>query len=429
MTFGGVVPKRVKFGDFSIYQRATKRNGGTTIRWYGDFRSLGGGQKALTPRLIGDAGPQRGVETRREAKAIATEYARLLREGGRGLGGTNRVRAVPTFQQYADRHVAALRDRPKRSGRARSDSYVRDTKSQLKYAADFFGPDRPLASISHAEVADYLDRLHRRDITPRTVEAFLRSLDQMLRRALAEQIISANPVDAVRTEIPAGRTTRTRTALEADQAWSLLKAAEEYDTQTGHYMHALASLLLHAGLRWNEARALRVGDVRYASKGAGPEARGGTPNSEGVIAVAPNRWRDLKTEGSEREVPLWPDLSNALASLVADRHPDAPLFPSPRMRGRPVHSVRRAWNSVRDKAELPKWVDFHTCRHTYASARIQTAEGGQPVSTFTVARELGHRSTLMVEQRYGHLLRDRSVRRSVVSYRPAPIVDVHEGVS
>jgi len=68
----------------------------------------------------------------------------------------------------------------------------------------------------------------------------------MLRRALAEQIVVANPVDAVRTEIPAGRTTRTRTALEADQAWSLLKAAEEYDAKTGHYMHPLTSLLLHA---------------------------------------------------------------------------------------------------------------------------------------------------------------------------------------
>ncbi len=422
------MPKRIKFGDFSIYQRATQRNGGTTVRWYGDFRSLGGGQKALTPRLIGDAGPQRGVETRRGAQGIATEYARLLREGGRGLGGTNRVRAVATFQQYVDRHVAALRDRPKRSGRARSDSYVRDTESQLKYAADFFGPDRPLASISHAEVADYLDHLHRRDITPRTVEAYLRGLDQMLRRALAEQIVSTNPVDAVRTEIPAGRTTRTRTALESDQAWSLLMAAEEYDAEVGHYMHALASLLLHAGLRWNEARALQVGDVRYAPQGAGPEARGGTPHAEGVIVVAPNRWRDLKTEGSEREVPLWPDLSPALALLVADRHPNAPLFPSPRILDQPVHSVRRAWASVRDKAELPTWVDFHTCRHTYASARIQTAEGGQPVSPFTVARELGHRSTLMVEQRYGHLLRDRSVRRNVVSYRPAP--SVHgEGVA
>jgi integrase len=421
------MPKRVHFGDFSIYQRSVKRNGGTTARWYGDFRSLGGGQKALTPRLIGNAGRQRGVETRREAQRIATEYARMLREGCRGVGATS-VRTIAGFQQYADRHVAALRDRPKRSGRARSDSYVRDTESQLKYAAKFFGPDRPLASVSHAEVADYLDHLHRRDITPRTVEAYLRSLDQMLRRALAEQIVVANPVDAVRTEIPVGRRTRTRRALEADQAWSLLRAAEEYDAETGHYMHPLTSVLLYAGLRWNEARALRVGDVRYAPQGTGPEARAGTPHAEGVIAIAPNEWRDLKTEGSEREVPLWPDLATALAPLVAERHPDTPLFPSPRVSNQPVHSVRRAWSSVRDKAELPDWVDFHTCRHTYASARIQTAEGGQPVSLFTVARELGHRSTLMIEQRYGHLLRDRSVRRSVVSYRPSLAVR-DEGVA
>jgi hypothetical protein len=55
-------------------------------------------------------------------------------------------------------------------------------------------------------------------------------------------------------------------------------------------------------------------------------------------------------------------------------------------------------------------------RHTYCAARLQTLEGGAPVSPFTVSRELGHGSRTMVEEVYAHLgtMRHRS---EVVEYR------------
>jgi integrase len=55
-------------------------------------------------------------------------------------------------------------------------------------------------------------------------------------------------------------------------------------------------------------------------------------------------------------------------------------------------------------------------RHTYCAARLQTLDGGAPVSVFTVARELGHSSTAMVEQVYSHLGTMRH-RAEVVEYR------------
>ncbi len=42
-------------------------------------------------------------------------------------------------------------------------------------------------------------------------------------------------------------------------------------------------------------------------------------------------------------------------------------------------------------------------RHTYISPRIQTTHAGAPVAAFTVAREVGHSSTAMIEKVYGHL--------------------------
>jgi integrase len=42
-------------------------------------------------------------------------------------------------------------------------------------------------------------------------------------------------------------------------------------------------------------------------------------------------------------------------------------------------------------------------RHTYCSARLQTLDRGEPVSTYTVRCELGHGSDDMVNKVYSHL--------------------------
>ena len=58
-------------------------------------------------------------------------------------------------------------------------------------------------------------------------------------------------------------------------------------------------------------------------------------------------------------------------------------------------------------------------RHTYCAARLQTLDRGAPVSTYTVARELGHSSEAMVRRVYAHLGQVRH-RSEVVEYRAAP---------
>ena len=57
-------------------------------------------------------------------------------------------------------------------------------------------------------------------------------------------------------------------------------------------------------------------------------------------------------------------------------------------------------------------------RHTYCAARLQTLDRGAPVSTYTVARELGHESEAMVRRVYAHLGEIRH-RAEVVEYRVA----------
>ena len=41
-------------------------------------------------------------------------------------------------------------------------------------------------------------------------------------------------------------------------------------------------------------------------------------------------------------------------------------------------------------------------RHTYATAGLQTTDGGKQISLWTVAKELGHKNVSRVEDTYGH---------------------------
>ena len=69
-----------------------------------------------------------------------------------------------------------------------------------------------------------------------------------------------------------------------------------------------------------------------------------------------------------------------------------------------IRDVRKALHRIGNRAGFPEaFIRLQMLRHTYTSARIQTCDRGRPVALYTVARELGHRSTNMLEDRYGHL--------------------------
>jgi hypothetical protein len=55
-------------------------------------------------------------------------------------------------------------------------------------------------------------------------------------------------------------------------------------------------------------------------------------------------------------------------------------------------------------------------RVTYATARLQTLDGGAPVSPWTVGKELGHGSRAMLEEVYGRR-GDVRHRSKAVEYR------------
>lgn len=133
-----------------------------------------------------------------------------------------------------------------------------------------------------------------------------------------------------------------------------------------------------------------------------------------------NAWRRLKTATSHRSVPLWPQLREALKAYFPRREREGGtlLFPSARMKAEAmVTDFRKVLDAVAERAGWkPGEIRSKMFRHTYCAARLQTLDHGESVSVFTVARELGHGGTALVNRVYGHLGEVRH-RAAAVEYR------------
>ena len=93
-----------------------------------------------------------------------------------------------------------------------------------------------------------------------------------------------------------------------------------------------------------------------------------------------------------------------------------------------INDFRGSLRRAVETAEIEKVVTPHTLRHTYTAARIQALDNGDPVHLFTVARELGHKNTALIERTYGHLLKTRA-RSSVVEYHETSLLRVQPRIA
>lgn len=125
-----------------------------------------------------------------------------------------------------------------------------------------------------------------------------------------------------------------------------------------------------------------------------------------VVIFRPNLFSEgrFKTEQSERVVPLWPQLAEVLAPLLvpAGRPPPSGLLFPGYGRGGEVQLFGNCNKTLDWVAGELGWpagsIRTRIFRHTYCSARLQTLDGGAPVSPETVGRELGHNGTALVRR-------------------------------
>lgn len=276
--------------------------------------------------------------------------------------------------------------------------------------------DRDLRAITVPEVEAWKSWLAKRPgkregsfLSGGTIRHYLNALSNLYQRAQSEGYVAPgyNPVAAL-IEKPTAKRQEARW-LEVHEAALLLEAARLYKPRSGRgapsFLHPLLATFLLTGGRKSEVLGLEVEDISFDRK---------------TITFRPNGTRGLKTATSRRTVRMWPQLEKILRKYVfgGDKPLGALLFPSDRVAGEgKVWDLRKSLADVARRAGIdPDRVHLHALRHTYCAARLQTLDNGHPVSPFTVAKELGHGGTALVERIYGHLGEVRH-RSEVVEFR------------
>jgi len=380
-----------------------QRNG----RWYADLRvfaDVGGKQEAMIPR-----GEKRATPDHSTAVVLLAERVKQLEAArqGRTLAGLARV---ATLKTYGEHHLAR-----KAEAKTVEADWITTQEVFLGRAADYFGAGRGLHTLAVAECQQWAVHLADQGLASGSVRHHLNALSNMFKRAAAEGYVLSgfNPVASM-LEKPVGARIEAKWLDVADAAL-LLEAARTIrpnprggPTRGFQYVHPLLATFLLTGGREAEILGLEVGDVSFDRE---------------TVTFRVNAHRRLKTRTSARVVPLWPQLAAILKPYVDQRVIDRGgtlLFPGK------TGEMLTDWRKVLDVvAKRAGWqageIRSKRFRHTYCAARLQTLDGGAPVSVFTVARELGHSSIDLVERVYSHLgtVRHRSEQ---VEYR----VEQHE---
>lgn len=392
-------------------------------RWYADFRDyadVGGRQEALIPPA-----EKRATTDSTVAEIILARRLEEFEEQRRNrtvLGITRHA----TLSSYAAEHLIA---------KARSGKYATETiaahERYLRRACEYFGTDRPLTAMTVKDVRQWLVHLQKLPngrqgtLTGWSARHHLGALSNLFRRAGSEGLVPPgfNPAAAI-LDKPAMPRVEARW-LEVHEAALLLEAARTHQPKRGDAafpagFELVATFLLTGG-RAEEVYGLEVQDVSF---------------DRSTVTFRPNRWRGLKTVTSRRVVPLWPQLEEILRAYVfgADGPPGRLLFPSQRTASRqgresPVRDCRKYLDAISQRAGWQAGeIRTKMFRHTYCAARLQTLDGGAPVSPFTVSRELGHSSLSMVQKVYAHLGEVRQ-RGEAVEYRVSNHLErqMHDG--
>lgn len=210
---------------------------------------------------------------------------------------------------------------------------------------------------------------------------------QIMGAAVLDGRLNRNPVLGVK--LPRTKS-KEKQALSMPQLRRLAEECGEYET-----------LILFAGttgLRWGELIALEGRDVNVLHKTVSvSKAYSEGENYELVLG-------GTKTH-QNRVVPFPKEIVGEVSALIEKGNASAPLF---RMPGGGVMNYRnfmgRVFKPAALRAELPE-VSFHALRHTTASLLISA---GTPITT--VAGILGHASTQMTLDVYGHLYEDDATK-------------------
>jgi integrase len=387
-----------------IYKRTRGKSG--TPRFYADLTSEGGGREPLVPR-----GETLATSDDRVAAVLFAQRLRELR-GAKVDKAVLGVARRATIGEWAAEHI-----RRRRGSKRVTERWLAEMEMRLQVACEYFEPDTQLLALDVDVVQQYADWLRTFSngrggtLSLETQGKYRDALSNMFEGARRARLYTGeNPVELLE---PLESPEPAEAFLEAWEVALLLEHARQFrSTSPGRhapfYAYALLAFVALTGVHESEATGLELRDVSFEA---------------GRITIRQNDWRRLKNKYRRRSVPLWPQLRETLLGYVNEHghRLNRLLFPSERLAEKGVEGMitdsRKMLDAIGARAGWkPGEIRWKVFRHSYCSARLQTLDAGHPVALFTVARELGHQGTAMVERVYSHL-GDLRHRAEAVEYR------------
>lgn len=217
-----------------------------------------------------------------------------------------------------------------------------------KHLQDYFG-DRRLTEIDEQGVVEYRNYRRRqplrwnpkRTVKGATVNREVACLHCIFQFALRRKYIGENPASGVRHfNERAERPTKKMLTVEDEQR--ILEAAPPY------LRVAIVLLVQTGGRTYSEGLSLRWDQVDLA---------------HGVIHPGGG----LKTADSAQPLPLSRLASDVLKQWKQEQGSDSPfVFPSPRLPGKPIRSVKHAWQTTLKNAGVP-YFPIYNLRHVFCT--------------------------------------------------------------
>jgi integrase/recombinase XerD len=210
-----------------------------------------------------------------------------------------------------------------------------------------------LLAVQRAHVERWLRHLEEQGRSPATRAQYLSALSGYYAEAIDLEVIARNPVARIRR--PKTGQDSPRLGLDVDEVRRLLHAA----ALAGPRDAALASLLLHCGLRISEALGLTLGDLS---------------TSRGHRTA-----RVLRKGGAVHQVPLPAPAAHAVDALLADRGLAAatgaffdatPLFVDSEGRQLDRFDAGRIVRRLARAASIRKAVSPHSLRHSFVTLAL-----------------------------------------------------------
>jgi integrase len=246
---------------------------------------------------------------------------------------------------------------------------------------------RPIADVTLTEVEEWRNRTLAAGVNRPTVNARLKVLRMVFRRALDDRLIPSDPSSSIKflaTDSHRKATLDDFPEVDGKSAESRLLAefAAHPDEEIRDRLVLFVLLGIYCGLRWEETAALDAASLRTGRDGRHYLFVGQVKRRDGSI-------RPFTKDGQSREVPIGGHVLTLYRTVALATAPGALLFPWKYDAYRHTHwkgATHRAGLDVRATATRKgRNFGYHQLRHTCGS-RLATA--GVPRAE--IARFLGH---------------------------------------